>query len=435
MPIQKAKQKKTRLKPELPAGFRDYDPEEAIQKQKILGVVRKTFESFGFDPIETPAVERTEVLTCGEEESEKIIFNVKGSREKKSDMSLRFDLTVPLARFVAGNPEIPKPFKRYQIGEVYRGESPQKGRYRGFTQADIDIVGSSSMDADAEVIATIYWALKNIGIDEFVIKVSSRKILDTLPDFAGFPKKKLPRVLRILDKSDKIGKEKTRTLLVQVIGGKAATKTEKFIEVKIVEAAQGFKDIIEIIDCANNMGVDEKNFSANLSIDKSIVRGLNYYTGMVFETFLIKAPEIGSIASGGRYDNLLKVFTGQSLPAVGASIGVDRLFVALEKLGKLEKKATTTAVLILNLSSALAKDYFAFANELRNAGINTALYLGDDRAFQAQFAYAVKKEIPYVIIYGENEKKKGVVAIKNLTTREQKEISKEEIIEYFKKIN
>lgn len=434
MAMSKKSPKLKRVEPMLPSGFRDAGPEDAILKNRILECIRNTFEVFGFDPMETPAVERTDVLLGGEKESEKIIFNVQGSREKKSDMSLRFDLTVPLARFMAANPEIPKPFMRYQIGEVYRGESPQKGRYRGFTQADIDIVGSSSSDADAEIIATISWVLRNLGIDGFVIRINSRKILDTLPLYKeGFDKKKLPKVLRILDKSDKIGVEKMKLLLIQEVGEKAAASIEEFLTQPIQaedSARQGLDELIETIACANNMGVDKKN----LSVDFSIVRGLSYYTGIVFETFLTDASDIGSIASGGRYDDLLKIFTGQPISAVGASIGVDRLLSIWDSLPKREtKKNTLTEVLILNLSDVMRKEYYEFAQDLRSAGINTALYLGDDRAFQAQMTYALKKGIRYVILYGDKESMKGVVAIKNLATREQKEILKKNLVQFFKR--
>lgn len=430
-----------RVEPILPSGFRDAGPEDAILKNRILERIRNTFEVFGFDPMETPAVERTDVLLGGEKESEKIIFNVRGSREKsfdkvqdrKSDMSLRFDLTVPLARFVAANPEIPKPFMRYQIGEVYRGESPQKGRYRGFTQADIDIVGSSSSDADAEIIATIYWALKNIGVDDFKIKINSRKILDVLPAYAGFPQKKLSDVVRILDKRDKIGVKKMKLSLEQMIGKKSAAKTEKFLSGSAEQEdamREGRKELAAVVSNLELMGVS----SQALIMDFSIVRGFDYYTGIVFETTLAQAPEVGSIASGGRYDGLVGSFTGQNISAVGASIGIDRLLSVRSSVVKKEgRRNTLTKVLIVTLADAMRKEYYRFARELRSAGINTAVYLGDDRAFQAQMAYALKKGIMYVLLYGDKEVLKNVVTIKNLVTREQEEISKENLIQFFRK--
>ena len=445
------KNKQKRVKPELAGGFRDCAPAGAIIKQRLLEKIKKTFEDFGFDPLETPAVERTEVLLGGERESDKIIFRVAPAARsevkdiKRDQLSLRFDLTVPLARFVAANPDIPKPFKRYQVGNVWRGESPQAGRWREFTQADADIVGSSSTDADCEIVCLVYQTFKNLGINNFLIKINNRKILNALPRYAGFTEKKLWELLRLIDKKDKVGEEKTKKEIKKLLGAKAAEKIYKFLAVsgdtktKILNAREllkgvpaaegGLKEIIEIFRGLNAFRVDPKNWE----IDFSTVRGLGYYTGPIFEVVLTNVPEIGSVAAGGRYDNITIPFTGQKIPTVGISIGVDRLLAALDKIGLLKKKNTTVQALIMNLSSDLKTNYFSLAAELRNANINTEFYLGDDKAFQAQLAYAVKKEIPYVIIYGEEEQKKGVAAVKNLITREQKEIPLNGITEYFKK--
>lgn len=422
-----------RVKPELPGGFRDYAPQDALLKQRLILSARKTFEDFGFEPMETPSVERTEVLLGGEEESDKIIFKVDPSTssgiKKEGKLSLRFDLTVPLARFVAANPEIPKPFKRYQIGQVFRGESPQAGRYREFTQADIDIVGASSPEADAEIIAVIYYTLKNIGLEDFVIKINSRKVLNRLPEYAGFPEKKLWDVLRAIDKKDKIGEEGVVKELRKKTNKKVADKVREFIsQPQIGSGGESAGEAAVVTRLAKEMGVAPEK----ISLDPSLVRGLSYYTGLVFEAVLTKGPAWGSIFSGGRYDDLIAAFTGQKLPAVGASLGVDRLLAAMETAGTFVKKSLTK-VLILNLEPRFSAEYLNFARALRNVNVNTSIYIGDDRAFQAQLAYAVKKEIPYVLIYGDGEKKKGVVAIKNLATREQKEISKNNLVEYFKK--
>lgn len=421
--------KAAKVKPELPGGFRDYGPADAIIRQRLLEKVRKTFEDFGFDPLETPAVERTEVLTGGERESAKIIFNIRGSKEKRSDSSLRFDLTVPLARFISANPDISKPFKRYQIGQVWRGESPQAGRYREFLQADADIVGSSSLGADAEIIALIYGVFINLGIQNFLIKINDRKLLDGLPVFAGFPASKLGDVLRTIDKKDKIGEAAVRKELTPLVKKKAADKImDEFLKTGI-PSSDSMKKLNALLELLDAMGVEKDK----RMLDFSVVRGLGYYTGPVFEAMLTRLPQRGSVAGGGRYDTLTVAFTGEKLPSVGVSFGVDRLLAALDELGLLKKKPTVTKVLILNLLPEASKEYLALAKTLRAANINTAIYLGDDRAFQAQLAYAVKKEIPYVVMYGEDEKKKGVVRIKNLMTREQKEVSKEHILQYFKR--
>ncbi|OHA04216.1 MAG: histidine--tRNA ligase, partial [Candidatus Sungbacteria bacterium RIFCSPHIGHO2_02_FULL_52_23] len=405
-------QKSKRVKPDLPGGFRDYGPADAIAKQGMIDVIRRTFESFGFDPLETSSVQKTEVLTGGEEDSGKIIFNIKGSQEETSDTSLRFDLTVPLARFVADNPEIPKPFKRYQIGNVWRGERQQAGRYREFMQADVDIVGVASLDADAEIAAIMYTAFKNLGVEKFIIKYNNRKVLNALPDFAGFPEEKLWAVLRIVDKQDKIGDAGMKKELAEELGDAAAEKIIEFIFGG--GAASAGRSEYEAI--RSMLGMLAPGAEKYFVPDFSLVRGLSYYTGSVFEVTLTDAPEIGSVCGGGRYDDLVAKFTGTKIPAVGVSIGVDRLFAALEKLGCLEKKETLTDALIFQLDEEMKSEYLAMARELRAAGVNTALYLGEDRSFQAQLAYAIKKGIPYAVIYGAGEKEKGMVGIKNLKT-------------------
>lgn len=453
-PAANCKPQTNKINPELPGGFRDYGPEDSILRQHLLEKIKKTFEDFGFDPMETPAIERTAVLLGGEKEFDKIIFNVNSSMpdklgrrltNKDGKLSLRFDMTVPLARFIAAKPELPKPFKRYQIGASWRGESPQQGRYREFLQADCDIVGSSSTEADAEVITVLHRIFKNLGIGRFVIKINHRKILNGLPQYADFRENQLPEVLRFLDKKDKIGEAAVLKNLVKLIRKDAAERIIEFTKIsggtreKIQKAQdllknsegvqEGIKELAEIAQTIKASGVEENNWE----IDFSIVRGLGYYTGSIFEVFLTAKPEFGSVASGGRYDNLSQIFTGQSMPFVGASIGVDRLYAAVDSLGLFKKENTLLKVLILNLTPELKDEYYSLANVLRDANISTAIYLGDDRAFRAQLAYAVRKEIPYVIIYGKEEKQRNVVAIKNLALREQKEIPKVKILEYFKK--
>ncbi len=425
-----------RIKPELPGGFRDYGPADAIARQGMLDTIRRTFESFGFDPLETSAVQKTEVLTGGEEDSGKIIFNVRGSQDEadasaKDGASLRFDLTVPLARFVAANPEIPKPFKRYQIGTVWRGERQQAGRYREFTQADFDIVGSSALGAESEIALLIYGCFKNLGIENFTINYNNRKILDILPQYAGFPAEKLWEVLRIIDKCDKIGRDGVKKEIEKEFGTDVGEKIQGFIfenPTKRDNTDYTNDDAYaEICKTFKALGIDYKKF---IVFNRSLVRGLSYYTGSVFEVVLSDVPEVGSVCGGGRYDDLVAKFTGQSIPAIGVSIGVDRLFTVMEKLGKFSQQKTKTQVLILQIGAYWRQEYFVMAQELRTAGINTALYLGDDQMFQAQLAYALKKEIPYVVMYGEDEEKRGVVAIKNLQTREQKEIPRDQIAAY-----
>lgn len=431
----------------MPGGFRDYGPGEVRAKQWILDTARAVFERFGFEPMETPAVELTETLTGGEEDASKIIYNIVSSRSQeeksKEKLSLRFDLTVPLARFVAANPEIPKPFKRYQIGSVWRGERQQAGRYREFTQADIDIVGTASMDADAEIIAIISTTLKNLGIENFSIKINNRKILNALPELAGFSSGRLWEALRIIDKEDKIGTEKVIEEFEKVFNADVAKQIQFFLKNIREEKSAGFttlskQKVVEEGDYelqkvfASIRGTKlELEEGQKIFLDPTLVRGLSYYTGTVFEAILTDAPEIGSVFGGGRYDDLVMRFTGQPIPAVGASLGVDRLLAAMEKLEMKKPDSAGLRVLIFNVDQTLMGEYLAMAQELRGTGVNAALYLGDERAFQAQLAYAVKKEFSYALIYGAEEKKRGVVAVKNLMTRKQEEISKEKVAEFF----
>ena len=414
------------VKPELPGGFRDALPEDMIAKQKMMDVIRGVFERFGFDPMETPAVEKTEVLLGGEKESGKIIFNVIGSEEEKSDSSLRFDLTVPLARVLAANPNIPKPFKRYQIGKAWRGERQQAGRYREFLQMDADILGAKSLDADAEVIQVIYEILKALGVSNFTIRLNNRKEVAQILASVGVAENNIEKTLVEIDKEDK------RTPEEWAKGVKDASGLEDEVADDLIQKISSDKnpgpEVDEVRKKAVALGVPE----TILKYDASLVRGFSYYTGSVFEALLNDLPRFGSVFGGGRYDGLTLRFSRDSWPAVGASIGVDRLFAALEELGKIKKQQTLTQVLILNLSDDYAAEYAEFARQLREAGVNTAIYLGDDRAFSAQLAYAVKKEIPLVVIYGEKEANTGNTQVKDLRTKEQAEIPKDGLSEFIK---
>lgn len=423
------------IKPELPGGFRDYGPADARVKQWILDTARRTFESFGFEPLETSSVQRTEVLTGGEADSDKIIYRIRPTQrgeivgeESRDENALRFDLTVPLARFIAANPDIPRPFKRYEIGRVWRGERQQAGRWREFTQADIDIVGSSASEADAEIIALMDTTLANLGAKNFVVKINDRRLMNALPEFAGFAEDKLWDALRIIDKKDKIGEQGMAEELQEEFGKNAAEKIAGFVRGE-ADMRDNDDDLRALARDIEALGISPRNYR----IDYSLVRGLSYYTGAVFEAVLADVPEIGSVFGGGRYDNLLMKFTGQNVPAVGASLGVDRLLAAGEKLRWFADAGVPAGVLILSIDDGLKREYADMARELRGRGIAAAVYLGDERQFQAQLAYAVKKEIPYVVIYGQNEKVKGMVAIKNMRARAQEEIPHEKMAEYLER--
>ncbi len=428
--------KNTRIEPALPSGFRDYGPGEQAAREQMIETIRSTFRSFGFEPISTPAVERTDVLIGGEQGSDNIMYRVQPAqrgeiigKERRDENSLRFDLTVPFARFLAANQELPKPFKRYQIGSVWRGERPQQGRYREFMQADIDIVGTDIMEADAEVIFAMYTTLKNLGIEYFVIKINNRAILNALPAYAGFPEKKLPTVLRILDKKDKIGEGAMYKEIEKECEKESIAAIKKFFKSPdVFQKLDGWQQLDEIQQNLSLMGMDKKY----REVDLSIVRGLGYYTGPIFETVLTNLPEIGSVFSGGRYDNLVTRFTGQNIPAVGASLGVDRLFAAMQKLSLFEDMSSPVDALIFNLSQDFLKTYYEFARMLRDMGIAVSLYLGEDKSFSSQLAYAVKKQIPFAVIYGENEQKKNMVTIKNMIERTQKEVPMNEFAAFIK---
>lgn len=442
---------KKRVKPDLPGGFRDYGPQEMRLKQWILDTARATFESFGFEPLETSSVQKTDVLTGGEADSDKIIYRIRPAQrgevvgeEARDENSLRFDLTVPLARFVATNPDIAKPFKRYEIGRVWRGERQQAGRYREFTQADVDIVGAQSPAADAEIVALIYTTLKNLGMENFKIKINSRELLDELPILCNFKKEALWPVLRAIDRIDKVGWQGIEKEVQQIIGSESTALVRElfnwFQQARDTTSItlngrtlgkEASTKLYQIGELLEGMGMKR---GANWDFDISMVRGLSYYTGPVFETVLTDAPEIGSVFGGGRYDDLVMSFTGQKIPAVGVSLGVDRLIAARERLGVgTISVVQSPQALVFNLVPGAEVEYLAMAAEVREAGIGCSVYLGDETTFQAQLAYALKKEMAYAIIRGEEERTKGTVSIKNLATREQTEIPREQLRSYFKK--
>lgn len=421
------------VKPDLPGGFRDALPQTAIAKQKMMETIRGVFERFGFDPMETPAVERTDVLITGDKESDKIIFRVapavRGEVKDidRDETSLRFDLTVPLARILASNPDIPKPFKRYQIGNVWRGERQQFGRYKEFTQMDIDILGVKSTDADAEIIQVMYEVIEVLGINNFKIRLNNKEEMMKLLDEFGVPEDKQKALLIAVDKKDKLSPDEWKKEVVRA-SGISPENAEKYLWKISGKNMPETTKIRALREKAEKLGVPQKY----LIYDAALVRGFGYYTGSVFEMELTDLPEIGSVFSGGRFDGLTSRFSREAWPAVGASIGVDRLFAALEKLGKIKKRPTLVEVLILNLDESLADDYASFAKMLREAGINTAIYLGDDKTFQTQLAYAVKKEVPFILIYGEKEKSSGTPQIKDLRSETQEAVSIAEFVQYIK---
>ena len=446
-----------------PAGFRDYRPSEVAARQHMINMIRASYERFGFDPLDTPAVEFLDTLLgpahAQDDESAKMIFetrrlrgrDVAGSEETEA-LGLRFDLTVPLARYVAAQSgQLPRPFKRYQVGPVWRGERPQKGRFCEFLQFDLDVIGSHDLYTDAEVMWGVHDTFLALGVERFLLRVNSRKILNGLPALAGFDEALLVDVIRILDKLDKVGLKKVLRELGDAEKGlglsdESMEVIKAFLEIKgdaqevltQVEAlsggegamAEGANDLRQISSYLEAAGVSPERWT----IDLSIARGLGYYTGAVFETTLLDLPKIGSVCSGGRYDGLISRFSSDPLPAVGASIGVDRLFVALQELKQIKVKPTCVQVLVTQMEKDRKTDYVRFVSLLRRAGLNAALYQGENTSFKAQISLATKREIPVVLICGGREFDEGVVAIKDMDARAQHVVPIDEMCDLVHKI-
>jgi len=419
------------VKPSILPGFMELLPGDQIQFNKLADAIRKTYESFGFMAIDTPIIEKSEILLAkGGGETEKQIYRfTKGS----SDLSLRFDLTVPLARYVAQNYSfLTFPFRRYQIGKVYRGERNQKGRFREFYQCDIDIVGNNNLNIlnDAEIPSIIYSVFNNLGFQDFTIKINNRKLLNGF--FEALEIEDSAEVLRVIDKIDKIGASNVmQELLNYGLSIEIAEKVLEFINISgsnqdillflknLNINNANFKDGIEEISIVTKyvklFGVPDDNFK----IDLKITRGLDYYTGTVYETFLNEYPSIGSVCSGGRYDNLAEYYTKQKLPGVGISIGLTRLFYQLNEAGffKNDTNKSITKVLVIPLDNDI--DYgISLANSLRDKGIITEIYLEESKLVK-KLGYADKLGIPFVILMGEKEAENKTATIKNMVTGEQ----------------
>lgn len=422
---------KSVIEPRILSGFMELMPADQIRFNRFLEIIRQTYEEFGFVPLESPIIEISEVLLAKiGEDTKKEIYRFQRNDD---DLSLRFDLTVPLARFVAMNGQrLTFPFRRYQIGKVFRGERPQKGRFREFYQCDIDIIGNGELSLinDAEIPSVIYRLFSKLNLGEFVIRMSNRKILNGLVESLGWPEK-TDEVLRIVDKIEKIGQETVVNELTnigltlngvrQIIDFVKITGTNEEIvlklrKMKIVNAQfdTGVNELEDVLKRAQEFGVPEKN----LVVDLSIARGLSYYTGTVYETKMADERITGSVCSGGRYDNLAESYSNSSYPGVGISIGLTRLFSQLLSAGVIESKNSTTAkVLIATLDEDLTFG-LEVANELRESGIKTEVYSEPDK-FKKKLVYANKIGVPYVIIIGADEVQSRKVSLKNMSTGEQ----------------
>jgi histidine--tRNA ligase len=426
-----------RIEPRTLSGFMELLPNEQILFNQMKEKIQKTYEKFGFLPLDTPIIESAEVLLAkAGGETEKQIYRFQ---KGENDLALRFDLTVPLAKYVAKNyGSLSFPFRRYQIGKVYRGERAQKGRYREFYQCDIDIIGDGELDLinDAEIPSVIYNLFRELGFEDFTIKINNRKILNGL--FEGINQKEnSTEILRIIDKIDKIGKvavieelqkigveEKQIKFIIDFIEieGTSDEKIEKLENLGIDNEVykKGLEELKTVVKNVRLFGVPEANFK----VDLTIARGLDYYTGTVYETFLNNYRELGSVCSGGRYENLAEYYTEKSLPGVGISIGLTRLFYKLNELNivKAEKKSISD-ILIIPITDNLEKP-IQLSTEIRKLGINTEIYL-NNKKLKVKFKYADKLEIPYVIVIGDDEISLNKIKLKNMKTGEEKEINME----------
>ncbi|MBR6748634.1 MAG: histidine--tRNA ligase [Clostridia bacterium] len=425
-----------RIKPRTLSGFMELLPQQQILFEKILATLRETYELYGFTPLDTPVIESSEILLAkGGGETEKQIYRFQ---KGDSDLSLRFDLTVPLAKYVALNySQLSFPFKRYQIGKVYRGERAQRGRFREFYQADIDIIGDGALDIsnEAEIPSIIYRAFTSLGLQRFKIRFNNRKLLNGFFELMGL-KDSAAGIMHAIDKLDKIGAAKVREILVddEGIAADAADEILAFISAEDKLGTlqryagrsemfdEGASELRIVAEMMQRYGIPADHFE----IDFTIARGLDYYTGTVYETMMLDHPEIGSICSGGRYDHLAEHYTDKVLPGVGISIGVTRLFYVLGEQGYLNDAmgAAPADVLILPMGDTLGES-IELASILRAAGIRTQIN-NEKKKFKAKIGYADKLHIPYVIFMGEDEAKAGIVTLKNLATGEQAGLSAED---------
>ena len=423
------------IEPKVLKGFRDFLPEKEIKRKKIINILEKTFVKFGFQPIDTPVLEYRDVLLGkGGGETDKQLYSFKDNG--KRDVAMRFDLTIPFARFMAAHlNELVLPFKRFHIDKVWRGENTQRGRYREFIQCDFDIVGVDNSSADFEILQLMHQSFKAMGVKNISFKLSHRGIFNNfLKEIDALDKSE--SIMRIVDKIGKIGKEKVLKSLKELISSDSAIKILDYIEpesnftdtlVKITALSGGKSEETERLSDIYNY-LKETGIEDLFILDPSITRGLDYYTGIVYETFLKDLPDLGSVCSGGRYNNLASLYTKKELPGVGSSIGLDRLMAGLEELGVLNKKTKGTDVLILNIeSSSVAHNHF-LASVVRESNLSCEVYL-ENKKLGNQFSFAEKKGIEFAIICGKEEQELNIVNLKNISTRENlNKISIEEAI-------
>ena len=435
-----------KVAPRTLSGFMELPPREQMKMERMMSILRKTYSLYGFTPLDTPIIESAEVLLAkGGGETEKQIYRFQ---KGDSDLALRFDLTVPLAKYVAGRyGELSFPFRRYQIGKVYRGERAQRGRFREFYQADIDVIGDGKLDIlnEAEIPAIIYDTFTRLGLKNFMIRVNNRKLLNGFYAMNGMSEK-AGEIMRTVDKLDKIGPQKVKQLLIEEVK-MLPDKSENVLDfmaicgtnAEVIERLemyrgmdetfdQGLDELIAVTKYLKDFGVPEENFA----VDLTIARGLDYYTGTVYETMMTEHPEIGSICSGGRYDNLAEYYTDKQLPGVGISIGLTRLFYVLNEQGLLSDEIVTAPcdALVIPMVEDLAPAVAA-ATALRQGGVRTQLY-SEKKKFKAKIAYADKIGVPFAVLMGEDEVSEDVVSVKDMRSGEQRKMPAADAAAYIK---
>ncbi len=409
-----------------PKGFRDFLPDTMLRRNYVIGSITEEFHRFGFEPIDTPILELHDTL-FGKygEDAEQLIFTAQHGRSTSEPLAMRYDLTVPLARVVGQyESQLNLPFKRYHIAPVFRGERPQRGRYREFWQCDADTVGVASISADAEIVILMHRILSRLGFPQYVIKINHRQLLVAIGDFSGVPKAQLPDLYRSVDKFDKIGADGVRRELTErgiaaeavsrmmdlILSKEPGTSSLDLIADAIGADDKGLQDLRELADLLADAAVPPERYD----FDFTMVRGLGYYTGPIFET-VISQPNLGSITGGGRYDNLIGMFRRQSLPTTGTSFGIERIIDLMDELDLYPAHLGGTLVqaLVTVFSEEVRIASMRIADSLREAGIYTELYL-EARKLGRQFAYADKKGIPLVVIAGPDEVEAGVVKLRRM---------------------
>jgi len=433
------------VKPRLPRGMRDILPEKMILRQHVIDVIEKSFKAYGFEPLETPAVElRSVLLGKYGEDAERLIYDV-GHAGGKEKLALRFDLTVPLTRVIAMNPTLRMPFKRYQIAPVWRAERPAKGRYRQFYQCDVDIVGTKSMLADAEIIALTYDVLNNLGFSRYAIQINHRQLLMALGEHVGVRGDASAALYRSIDKLDKIGEDGVKEELAA--GGVDADVSDRLLDLLRAEgtnteliagmktrladselATQGLNELDELIAHLSDFGVPEDSLRVNFSM----VRGLSYYTGPIFET-LVEEPKIGSITGGGRYDDLIGMFTKRSLPVTGTTLGIERIIDVIEELEMYPPSLGRTAaqVLVTVFDGSTRSESVRLSSELRRAGLNVETSFSAGKLGK-QIRYASEKGIPFLAVMGPDEIGERKVTLRNMDLREETTVERTAAVDTLK---